>query len=374
MNDFDIAVIGGGMLGAAIAYGLQSQGAKTVLLDKGDRDFRAARGNFGLVWVQSKGIEFPEYAAWTRYSTQRWPQFAARLEAQTGLDLGFQQRGGIHFCLSEAELEQRDRDLARLAAGADGQFRYQMLSAAELKKLVPAVGASIPGASYSEHDGHVNPLYLLRALHDAFQQQGGSYRANHGVDSITPLSPGFRLDSTAGSLTCAKVVLAAGLDNHRLAAMVGLQQPVRPQRGQVLVTERLPEPLLHYPSNYLRQTQEGTIQIGDSKEEVGLDDGTSAEVIARLAQRAQRILPRLANYNVVRAWGALRVLTPDGYPVYEQSESCPGAFAFTSHSGVTLAAAHAEALAAQIIAGRLSGDAAAFDCTRFAEESHVHVC
>ena len=63
---FDLAIIGGGMVGSAIAYGAAKRGARTVLLDEGDVAFRAARGNFGLVWTQTKGDKMPAYAAWSR--------------------------------------------------------------------------------------------------------------------------------------------------------------------------------------------------------------------------------------------------------------------------------------------------------------------
>ncbi len=80
----DFAVIGGGMVGAALAYGLARQGAEVVLLDEGDSAFRAARGNFGLIWVQGKGVDMPAYANWTRRSADLWPEFAAELESETG--------------------------------------------------------------------------------------------------------------------------------------------------------------------------------------------------------------------------------------------------------------------------------------------------
>ena len=95
----------------------------------------------------------------------------------------------------------------------------------------------------------------------------------------------------------------------------------------------------------VRQTAEGTLQIGDSHEDVGLDDSTTLDVIEQLARRAVRIFPHLAKVRLNRAWGALRVMTPDGVPIYQQSAEHRGAFAVSCHSGVTLAALHAGAIA-----------------------------
>ena len=83
-DSFDAVVVGGGLVGAAVAYGLQRGGLATVVLDEGDVAHRASRGNFGLVWVQSKGLGAPHYQHWTHASAREWPALAATLGAETG--------------------------------------------------------------------------------------------------------------------------------------------------------------------------------------------------------------------------------------------------------------------------------------------------
>ena len=129
--------------------------------------------------------------------------------------------------------------------------------------------------------------------------------------------------------------------------MVGLEAPVAPERGQVLVTEKL-RPFLPVPTVNVRQVGEGAVQIGDSHEDVGMNDGTRTEVMARIARRAVRFFPILEGVRVVRAWGALRVMSPDGHPVYNRT---PQAAVVNCHSGVTLAAVHA-----RVLAGWLAGE------------------
>ncbi len=128
-----------------------------------------------------------------------------------------------------------------------------------------------------------------------------------------------------GPISAAKVALAAGNANMWLAPMVGLEAPMQPERGQIVVTERL-RPFLHYPVTTLRQTDEGTVMIGDSKEESIDPSGLTFGVSATEAERAVRLFPLLANVNVVRTWSAIRVMTRDGFPIYDESESYPGAF------------------------------------------------
>jgi len=196
-----------------------------------------------------------------------------------------------------------------------------------------------------------------------FQLCGGQYQSQQTVSDIEPNSEGFRLNTAKGQIQAKKVILAAGLDNARLAPMVGLEQALHPQRGQILVTEKLP-PILNHPTNYLRQTQDGTIQIGASSEQTGLDDANTVNIMAQLAKRAKQLMPALAEQNIVRAWGALRVLSPDSFPIYDKAPF-PGAYAISCHSAVTLAAAHANTLAQLIADDSWSTSMDTFSAARF---------
>jgi glycine/D-amino acid oxidase-like deaminating enzyme len=363
-RDLDCAVIGGGLVGAALAWGLAGAGVRVAVLDEGDVAHRAARGNFALIWVQGKGVGLPPYARWTARSAAAWPQLAELLRAQTGIDVGYRRPGGLHLLLSAQEWERRVALLRDLAAQTEGECATEMLARAQLERLLPGIGPEVVGASFDARDGHCDSLRLLRALHLGAQRLGTTYLADHAVQRIDAAAGGFRLTTRGGELRAQRVVLAAGLGNARLAPMVGLAAPVRPQRGQILVTERC-APFLSHPTSTLCQTGEGSVLLGDSQEEVGCDERVDLRVLAAIAARAVRMLPQLARLNVVRAWAALRVLTPDGFPIYERSAQCPGAFLVTCHSGVTLAAVHALALAPAIAAGTLPAECAAFAARRF---------
>lgn len=368
--DYQTIVIGGGLVGAAIAYGLTRQGAEVALLDEGDVAFRASVGNFGLVWVQGKGDGMPAYAHWTRRSADLWPGFAARLAELTGTDIGFRQPGGLQLCLDQAELADSERFLERMRRQSDpgndpDNYQVRLLDRAETKALAPAIGPRVVGASYGPQDGHVNPLLLLRALYAASRHSGLRYLPGAAVVGVRPRGPGYlvrRGDGTEIGGHC--IVLAAGLGNASLAAALGQRFPVRPQRGQILVTQRIPR-FLDLPIATLRQTEEGTVMIGDSKEDAGFDTGTTAPITRTMAARAVTAFPHLADVPVVRTWGALRVMSPDGLPIYQTWPELPGIFALGCHSGVTLAAVHAEVLAPAIAAGSLPDEIRMFRAERF---------
>ncbi len=365
MSDSTI-VVGGGLVGAAVAYGLVRAGLEVALLDEGDIAFRASVGNFGLIWVQSKGDGLPDYARWTRRSADLWPGFSARLAEQSDIDLGFRQPGGLQLCLSEAELSAGARFLERMHNQiGPGGYEGRLIDRAEATSLVPALGPKVVGAIYCPQDGHVNPLLLLRALHRAGTRGGLRYLPGAPVADIVADGEGYRVRRRDGTeIAGRRVVLAAGLGNAGLAECLGKCFPVRPQRGQILVTQRTPR-FLELPIATLRQTVEGTVMIGDSKEDAGFDTATTVGVSSDLAARAIRAFPHLAEVPVVRTWGALRVMSPDGFPIYQTWPDLPGVFALGCHSGVTLAAVHAEVLAPAIADDRLPEETKAFRAERF---------
>jgi glycine/D-amino acid oxidase-like deaminating enzyme len=363
-DDCDVVVIGGGVVGLSVAYGLAKAKLAVTILDEGDVAHRASRGNFALIWVQGKGVAMPQYARWTLASAMAWPQFASDLEGVTGHRLSFEQRGGFMACLSEGELESRTTDLQRLHNQAPDCANFERLDHVALKRYLPAIGRDVVGGTYCPMDGHVNSLRLFGALHAAALALGARYRPGAGVTVISGTSDGFRVETEQGEVRARKVVLAAGLANASLAPMVGLSAPVRPQRGQIMVTEKLAR-FIDYPLGSVRQTDEGGVMIGDSKEEVGFDNGNSHAVLAEIAQRAVRTFPALAQAQVVRSWGALRVMSPDGYPIYDRSASHPGAYLATCHSGVTLAAVHAGLIASSIATNEWRDDFAPFGAGRF---------
>lgn len=358
----DIIVIGGGLVGAAAAYGLAGKGLDVLMLDEGDDAFRAARGNFGLVWVQTKGFGLQRYQEWSQESADLYAGFAGELEDLTGIDIHHERPGGAILCLGDAEWEAQTR-LNQAMAAQGGGYHARMVERAELERMAPGVrfGQEVVGASFSEKDGHCGPLYLLRALHAGFTARGGRYRSGAAVRNI---EGGFRVETDAGAFEAPKVLLAAGNGIPPLAGRVGLNVPTAPERGQVLVTERV-ERFLPMPMGNIRQTAEGTVMIGATQESVGFDTGTTLEAARGLARRAIRVLPALERMRLVRSWAALRVIPPDRCPIYDESESHPGAFVATMHSGVTLAAVHAARLPDWIAEGRAPDGFGAFSARRF---------
>jgi glycine/D-amino acid oxidase-like deaminating enzyme len=359
-RDVSIAVIGGGLVGAAVAYGLLGRGESVALFDEGDAGFRASRGNFGLVCAGGKGDKLEAYAPWARDALPLWPGFAARLQQATGIDLELEQNGGLVFCLDDEALRLRIENVERLRkrSGLD----YDVLTSAQVSRHMPGVSGNYAGAVFTPEDGAANPLALLQALHAVNSQTEGTLRREAKVERIERVNGGYRIVTALGATACEKVVLAAGLGNNALAESLGVTLPIKPMRGQILVTERC-GPMIHIPSENVRQLRNGTYLLGGSWEDVGYDISTTYDVTANIAALAVRLFPFLEQVRLVRSWSALRILSPDNAPVYD--EIAPGAFLVTCHSGVSLAAIHADRVAGWIADGALPAEAAPFSLKRF---------
>lgn len=362
--DTEIVVIGGGLVGLSVGLGLLRRGAKVIIVDGTDDDHSASRGNFGLVWLSGKGAHYAPYARWTRRAIRLWPEFAKDIEAETGVDVRYQACGGYELFIDEVEWRQFAADLEEQNSHFGTPPAVEVLDGAALRARHPEIGSAVVGGTYSPEDGHVDPLKLLFALTKAFIGGGGRLLTGAPVTMIEYKHSLFRAEMRDKEIRAPKLVLAAGLGAAHLGPLVGFRAEVEPSRGQLLITERLPQELPILTST-VRQVAEGGVQIGGTREEVGPDRRETLDKTGWLASEAIKTFPMLSRVNVVRSWAALRVMTPDGYPIYAKSTTHPGAYLVTCHSGVTLAAAHLKHLPGWVLDDEDAIDVSAFDESRF---------
>jgi len=354
----DIIVVGGGLSGSAIAYGLVRNGAgKVILFDEQLSSQRLSRANFGLTWFMCKGANHPVYAQWSRLACQRWPEFAAELEEASGYDIELEWTGGAMHACGEAEFNAFSKSIAKLK-NVCSQFALdypvRMLDREAFAALIPDIelGESVSGAMYTPEQGHVNPLMLLAALRCAMQRRGGSFLGGEAVGKIIPRPDGsVTVQTIRGDYQCRKLVIAAGHGSSRLVAMLGETLNIYPLRGQLMVTQRCKR-VLRVPVLNVRQTRDGTFLIGLSEEDAGLDTRVTMATMKRQAQDAIRLFPMLGKLNWVRSWAASRVMTPDGAPIYSRVADHDNITVAALHSAVTLAPLATDEVAPWILGTR----------------------
>src|SRR5207244_2314324 len=149
------------------------------------------------------------------------------------------------------------------------------------------------------------------------------YLPNSRVTEAEVAFGDFRIRAAEAEIGAPKVVLTAGLGNAALAPQFGLCAPVKPLKGQILVTERARQ-ILPMPITTIRQTGEGTIMLGDSQEDAGFDTSQRPAVMQTIARRAALSFPWLRDLQIVPAWAALRVMAPHGVPMHCHVQTVPG--------------------------------------------------
>ncbi len=355
MKKADIIVIGGGIMGAATALGLVREGAGRVLMfDEQLPTQRLSRGNFGLTWFMCKGANNPVYARWSRMATQMWPEYAAKLKEDSGYDVELEWTGGALHAIGEEQFQAYGESIVSLkkVCNDDGlDYPARMLDRDEFASMIPdmKLGEEVTGAMYSPEQGHVNPLLLLAAMRAAFQKMGGTYLGGHSVSAIEPNGDGtVTLKSSQGDYQCTKLVIAAGHGSARLLGGLGTTLNIYPQRGQLMVSERAKR-VLRFPILAVRQTVDGTFMIGLSIEDTAHDTHVTVEAMKSQAANAIQLFPELARVNWVRGWGAIRVMTPDGAPIYDQLSDHKNIYVLAGHSAVTLAPVKTKHIASWIL-------------------------
>ena len=365
---YDLIVIGGGLVGGAIAWGAARRGASVALLDEGDVAFapRAAISAWSGCRAKAPACRpTPTGPAAPRSSGRSSP---ARLAGTTGVDVGaaparrlrvLPQRRGI------AKTAPRCCSACTTKAATSARACW---TAPRSRAMVPGLGDRVVGASFCPIDGHASPLYLLRALHAGLPAIGG--RLSAGAQGGRDRRRAAQLHRSLRRRTLHRGEAGdrrrtgqprPGADGRAAHAGHPVAGPDHRHRAAAPAS-------CDYPTHVARQTEEGSVMLGDSQEDVGFDiSAPKCRSLQRDRRAQRRDLPGAeATPRSCAMWAALRVMSPDGFPIYEQSGRFPGAFAATCHSGVTLAGAHALALAPAILAGELPETLTAFSSRRFA--------
>lgn len=349
METADAVIIGGGIIGCASAYYLAVRGIRSLVLERRGIATEASGANAGMIGA-SGGIPGKTLA-----HTKKSRELLARDAEELGRPVELVRDGRLVLASTEAEWAEVQEFVT--TRGAEG-IEANLLSADDLRSLEPVLGAGFVGAALVPGDGHVNPFLLTHAYAAAARRLGAEVRV--GVEAIRLETSGNRVTGVltqAGPIAAPRVVVAAGAWSGPLLAPLGVDVPVRPGRGQMLVTETLP-PLtsraLHTSEIVIRQDLHGHVLIGSAVEYVGFNREVTLPVLSRFCRLAIALMPALKEARIIRTWAGLRPMTPDSLAIIDAVPGVDGLFLATGHSrtGVTYAAISASLLAQLLTEGR----------------------
>jgi glycine oxidase len=376
---FDVLVVGGGVIGLSCAWRAAQGGARVAVLERGAPGGGATRVAAGMLApVGELTFGEPELLELTLAAARRYPEFVAELEAATGLSTGYERLGALHIALDRDEAAQlrRVHDLQRSL-----ELEAERLPPRGCRELEPGLTPSFHGGVFAPGEAAVDPRALTEVLVAACAAEGVEVRTGTEVTEgvieggrlvgvrTNPGSAGpfhrYAEQKSAGPFHRARgdefradhVVLAGGAWS---GAMTWLPEearpPVRPVKGQVVeLRSRDAEPVARHilasERIYLVPRPDGRLVVGATVEEMGFDTAVTAGGVHELLREAYRLLPDVAEMELLGAVAGLRPGTPDNLPI-----AAPGAI-----DGLVLATGHFRngillaPLAAQAVADLLSG-------------------
>lgn len=381
----DVVVIGGGIIGAACGYYLAREGLSVHLLERSflaSGTSGACEGNL-LLWDKELFRELPM----GQRSFQMWRELVDELE----IDFEYQPKGSVMVAENErslAAVEQKVRDLT--AAGVPGQ----MLDPKQLQEEEPALADDLLGGALFPEDAQVEPRYATAALAEGGRRHGLVVRQNCPVRRIvlSPLARVEAVETTSGRIPTSAVVIAAGVWTRDVAATVGLDVPVHPRKGQIVVAEKAPYLFRRKLSEagytaavessaaalqvamVVESTRSGTLLLGSSRELVGYDRSVSLRVAAAITTRAMRFFPSLAGLRAIRNYSGLRPFSPDHLPIIGPVAGTEGLYVATGHegAGIGLAPATGRMIAQWVTRQPLDFPAEWFHPSRFGVDPATH--
>ena len=312
----EVAIIGGGVIGCAIAYNLARLGLTDVAVYERSYLASGSTGRCGAGVRAQWGTEMNCRLA------QRSIAYFERLTTELDYpDIEFKQSGYLILAFNQDQLDQFGRNVAlQNSLGIPSE----LISPAEARAIVPHLAApELVGATFCRIDGHCDPFKVTDAYAQAARRLGVEINTFTEVTGIQRSGDQITtLETSRGPVAPRIVVNAAGPHSAEVAAMAGLALDVFSQRHQVLVTEPVaavqgPMVLSFSHGLYCQQTPHGSfiIGLGDPAEPKGQDTGHSWQFLADAGRKIDYLMPRLAGLRVVRQWSGLYNVTPDSQPV-----------------------------------------------------------
>lgn len=376
-----MVVIGGGVVGSSVTYHLSKRKMKVLLLEKNGLVSGTSGACDGLVYLQSK-----RPGAHLKLAMQSKKRLDS-LQEELDIDIEYRSRGGMVVVETQEELEAM-----RLFVEEQKEtgLEVTLLDRKEARELEPSLSEGVLACTYSPLDGQVNPIALALAFLQGAKAKGAKIYPFTGVTGFSRKNHHIvGVKTNRGNVETRVVVNAAGVHATEIGKMIDVEIPIRPRRGQILVTEALP-PLLtrgllsakYLAAKYnpslaetgelgisIEQTKNGGFLLGSTREFVGFDRRTTWSAMKGIALQTSRILPALRGLRVIRTFAGLRPSTPDGLPILGPVPNVEGFFMAAGHEGdgIALSPITGQIIAEWIAEGSPSMDLSGFSLERFSE-------
>jgi glycine oxidase len=354
----DVFIIGGGIIGCAIALRLAEAKMNVAVCDRGEPGAEASSAAAGMLAPQGETVTPDAFFAFARASRDLYPEFVREVEALSGMKVNYRRDGTLLVAANDDE----ERELEAVHAGQTAHgLPLERLSAKAVHERVAGLAPEIRSGLFIAGDHWLDNEKLARALAEAGRRAGVKFHAHSPVTRLRVKSgrvASVHLSSASSTrnktLSAGTFVLSAGCWSPQLTEPLGLRLPMSPCRGQMIELDA-PEPLAHVVRaghHYLVPREGGRVLAGTTAEYVGHEKAVTAEGLRSILEGVMRIAPVIKKYRFRRAWAGLRPDTADHLPILGRGELENLVFA-TGHfrNGILLAPITARAIADLILTG-----------------------
>jgi len=350
----EIIVVGGGIVGCAIAFELGRRGSRVQVIESRGVGQGATQASAGILAPFIEAI--PGSALWAlgNRSLGLFDDFVAQVVSASGTSVPYERSGTLEVAVDEenwVRLQRAQRSLQ--AEGVD----CSLLNGREVREGEFQLAEAVQGALLVPSHGYVGARVLTDALRRAAAQYDVSFVAPRRVTQISSCSDGVKVDAAEGSVTGDAVVLAAGSWAGRVTVGMDEAIPVRPVRGQLVCLRWTGPPLsrvLWSSRCYVVPWRNGSVLVGATLEEVGFNEQATVTGLRGLLEAASEILPGTSDAGFEGIRVGLRPGTADDLPVVGRSPSVPNVIYAVGHyrNGVLLSPLTARLVANLLLSGQ----------------------
>ncbi|ASK62343.1 glycine oxidase [Virgibacillus phasianinus] len=382
----DIVVIGGGIMGAAISYYGAKAGLDITVLEKNELASGTSSRCDGNILAIDKD---PGFDSQMSLKSQ---QLVHELHKNLDVDFEYRNPGSMLVCENDSEMEAAQKWVQQQQ---DAGLDFRMLDREDLRNESNYFADDLYGGLECQTDSTVNPYMLTFSMFDSAKKHGAKIHTHTEVKNVTQDAANkFIMETTKGTFTANKVINACGIWAPMIGEMLGVDIPIKPRKGQLIVASREKPVGLrkvmefgyliskfggerqvdaitekHGVALVFEPTESQNFLIGSSREFTGFDTKVNQDVIRCIAKRAVRFYPKMANMTVIRTYAGLRPWTEDHLPIVSHVDEVPGFYIAAGHEGdgISLAAITGKVIEEMISDKELSIPVEALRYNRFTE-------
>jgi glycine oxidase len=367
----DVVIIGGGVIGLAVARALALRGiSEVLLLERGSLGAESSWAAAGMLAPQAEANRPHEFFYLTCQSRDMYPRFAAALLEESGIDIQLDTTGTLYLAFTEHDTDEIER---RYDWQKNAGLPIEKLSAEAARALEPLICENVRAALKFPLDTQVENRRLISALAAANKRLG--VRMETGIEAMSLKVEHSRvtgIETSRGLVDTDRVVIAGGAWSSLLGASdIALPNPgIKPVRGQMLCFEANPPVARHViysPRGYVVPRCDGRLLAGSTTEHAGFEKRVTAAGVQAILAAALEISPRIASLAMTDSWAGLRPRAADTLPVLGPCAEITGVFYATGHyrNGILLAPITGELIARAIVDGMIPSELNIFSPDRF---------